>query len=863
MRLHERESRSVESAEHRENRLENMRLHERESRSVESAEHRENRLENMRLHERESRSVESAEHRESRLENMRLHERESRSVESAEHRDTHSSTLENMRDQVCTSLYTPSALKSIHMFHAKMTACAFSKCVICNESFPSMNGSQRTECTRYRRDKKLPNLYSSDNGMDPGLVPLELQGLTQVEEMLISSVMPIMSLYHLPHGQFGYSGHIINLPQDVATFTNTLPRSPSQLDVLLVRRQGAAGSHKDFRVRRSRILTALLWLKHHNTYYRDILIDEAILAQLPVDDDITLPSITLDTEEEPAVSEETEEPYSSHLPGTFVPMTPRQGTQQEIVRESVSRRQEDTQPVSWPQVGDMPINEFRTEGYMTRAFPTLFPTGAADFSAPRIQHVTIGYYFKHLLMYRDGRFAQHPRFRYFALNTEMRWRALQVGRIYIKQHPYDAQLSVQDLKEMVGQQGERFSKQVIHFGNTLRGTSAYWFRQRSRLISMVDALGLPTVFFTHSAADLQWPELAELMCPDDPTNPRRRQQALTENPAIADWFFYQRVQVYLKHFYTDVLGATDYWLRFEWQHRGSPHVHGLAWLPNAPHIEQAFASGNADTVTTNNIIQYIDSVVTTSNHAMQPGSVDPSCPPQTNPHVCNKAFSQVTDYEQDLAELIATCQRHTRCSPAYCLRTKNGKQACRFGYPKPLQEKTTLDITEGELELNSARNDPLVNSYNKMQLSSWRANVDMQYCLSRRKVIEYVVKYAAKSEPRSEPLKKIYKGIVQSLKDDDRPVKAVQKLLLNSVGERDFSAQETCHLLLQLPLIMCSREFVVLSLDGSRAVQDKLDDDNPATTLNILDHYKARPASATYENVSLYDYAQNYTMPHA
>ena len=48
----------------------------------------------------------------------------------------------------------------------------------------------------------------------------------------------------------------------------------------------------------------------------------------------------------------------------------------------------------------------------------------------------------------------------------MRWRALQVGRIYIKQHPRDGRLSVQDLKDMVGQQGERFSKQVI-------GTSAY------------------------------------------------------------------------------------------------------------------------------------------------------------------------------------------------------------------------------------------------------------------------------------------------------------------------------------------------------------------------------------------------------
>ena len=74
------------------------------------------------------------------------------------------------------------------------------------------------------RDKKLPNLYSPDNGIDLGLVPLELQGLTKVEEMLISSEMPIMSL---PHGQFGYSGHIIDLPQDVATFTNTLPHSLS------------------------------------------------------------------------------------------------------------------------------------------------------------------------------------------------------------------------------------------------------------------------------------------------------------------------------------------------------------------------------------------------------------------------------------------------------------------------------------------------------------------------------------------------------------------------------------------------------------------------------------------------------------
>ena len=32
--------------------------------------------------------------------------------------------------------------------------------------------------------------------------------------------------------------------------------------------------------------------------------------------------------------------------------------------------------------------------------------------------------------------------------------------------------------------------------------------------------------------------------------------------------------------------AADYWMRFEWQHRGSSHVHSVAWLPNAPDVEQ-------------------------------------------------------------------------------------------------------------------------------------------------------------------------------------------------------------------------------------------------------------------------------------
>jgi len=87
--------------------------------------------------------------------------------------------------------------------------------------------------------------------------------------------------------------------------------------------------------------------------------------------------------------------------------------------------------------------------------------------------------------------------------------------------------------------------------------------------------------------------------------------------------------------------------------------------------------------------------------------------PQTKPRVCNKPYPEVQDFNLDLVELIATCQRHTRCSTAYCLQTKRGKQACRFNYPNSLQPAPVIvEEDNGQINLITCRNDPLVNSYN-------------------------------------------------------------------------------------------------------------------------------------------------------
>ena len=226
----------------------------------------------MRERNRQQRAAEQAEARQARLTQNREANRRRRQAETQP--EPERTSMPALEDEWVQG--------KLAGFHSKISSLSFTHCSCCNESFPSIELTSSTSvCSRCSRDKQEPKLYSPDNNMDPGSVPLALQGLTQVEEMLISPVMPIMSVYQLPLGQYGYSGHVINLPQDVESFVRSLPCMPSQLDVVVVRKEGAAGSHKDFKVRRSRVLQALQWLMENNPYFREISLDHAALAQLP------------------------------------------------------------------------------------------------------------------------------------------------------------------------------------------------------------------------------------------------------------------------------------------------------------------------------------------------------------------------------------------------------------------------------------------------------------------------------------------------------------------------------------------------------------------------------------------------------
>ena len=207
-----------------------------------------------------------------------------------------------------------------------------------------------------------------------------------------------------------------------------IPRQPSELDVLVVRKDSEQ-SHCDFHVRRPVVQGALTWLLVNNRYYRAnvVHLNEDALQQLPEDGSLTNlgDTCTCTPSDQP---EPPEDQYRAHLPASFVPNATQQRTEQETVQQSLQDLQSrSSHTLMWPTIGGAPINKSTTEGYFSMAFPNLFPTGAADFLGFCHNQVTIGNYFTHLLKYDDGRFARHPRFRFCTLNTEMRWRALQAG----------------------------------------------------------------------------------------------------------------------------------------------------------------------------------------------------------------------------------------------------------------------------------------------------------------------------------------------------------------------------------------------------------------------------------------------------
>ncbi|XP_057843827.2 uncharacterized protein LOC131053226 [Cryptomeria japonica] len=125
-----------------------------------------------------------------------------------------------------------------------------SMCYICQESYPAMKVVRVLEgpiCNQCRQEKN-EHRFSASNNMDPGPQPLELANLTQIEEMLIARVNPILQVTHATRGQCKYKGHTISFPQEVREIAKILPHQIKDLPIIIVRKKDQRGTNYNFTV---------------------------------------------------------------------------------------------------------------------------------------------------------------------------------------------------------------------------------------------------------------------------------------------------------------------------------------------------------------------------------------------------------------------------------------------------------------------------------------------------------------------------------------------------------------------------------------------------------------------------------------
>jgi ATP-dependent DNA helicase PIF1 len=724
--------------------------------------------------------------------------------------------------------------------------------------------------TDNRKRPVTPYLMSAANHMDPGTVPADLPELTQVEEMVIARAHVQMLVKRVRGHQYQYTGHCVSFIQDIVRTVDVLPNLPEELDIVLLRPPAQYSDEPryqrqfrmDFRVRRQHVLTWLYFLKANHPDYRHVLISADRVAALPDDGDVSSSCayITDDTLDLTGPVETLDDPP---LPtqSTVVSLA-QETTEANLILEEFAVRPPCSLHIPAPSIRQTPIDEAAgRERIFTQAFPTLYPTGAADINTPRLREVTLKEYARHLLCWHDGRFARHARWRFLVFNMIMRKAARSTAQFYVSRASVLKDLTREELAEAL-HTDKSLLPQIVRQAAVLPGTRPYWANRGGNLLAHARFLSshAAPVFVTFSCADMQWHELQRHLPRFTDYNTgeaRTRQRIVWSNiqdyPHIVAHYLDIRFRAFLKHVLYPYLGVTDHWYRYEWQHRGSGHIHCLLWVTDAPPLDPSTDRARAE------FARYWGERVTAWNPD-----------PARLPDVRNPASLPTTDVANtadQFAALLNRLQQHSTCRPSYCLRKKKGGNTirCRFFYPRPLSDQpvVTKEINHKSYIFAPSRNQALANQCSPVITLGWLANTDIQPSTSERALLNYLSKYVSKPEKSSLSYTELQAQVLPYANTRAPLLSFVSKFINKIIGERDWSAQEVSHYLLQLSFQEGTRQVVTLDCRPTEVQNDMItvEDETVQTRKSPLQRYQSRMTDQVNQalvNTTLFDWLRTW-----
>lgn len=326
------------------------------------------------------------------------------------------------------------------------------------------------------------------------------------------------------------------------------------------------------------------------------------------------------------------------------------------------------------------------------------------------------------MRYKDGRFAQHPQWRYVTFNSNMRHQVTTRSSYFVKQVMTE-EIDLDELRQAIVQPNDQQSKSILsritRYAGSFRGTRPFWSKKRHELTAMIRQIETPDAFITFSAADLQWESLASHMpryeewkVASDADRVRIARQNLIDNPHIATWHFDRRHKALKEQVLTPKFGITDSWERKEYQARGSDHSHGFIW-----------ASNLLTALTAENQKQWANDwgIHVT---AINPDPLRTTAPVDERSALQFSSSQSINNVDQ-LNNIVNRTLIHT-CSP-YCLRRLKGApegapKQCRFHYPRLVNIDDVIDPpprlnntwNEKYSSFEAVRNTPNILPYNRL-----------------------------------------------------------------------------------------------------------------------------------------------------
>ena len=750
-------------------------------------------------------------------------------------------------------------------------------------------------CMGAIRDGKVPKL-SVANGMKWPDKPPELD-LHQLEERLISLRIPFMQIRELPRGgQYSLKGNVINVPVDIQPTVSCLPRPMDENFTIAVQLKKKLSYKKvDFKenVRPLRVLTALHWLVNKSELYKraGVEIDVDWFKEVTESSEETVREFLQVPKEQnkekhrqnPTVKEDaseyllskdskaTDDYDSDHF--SEIDTSEQVGNVDTLVDDENLESKYDAITFA-PGEGQHPLSLYHDIDAEYLCFPTIF----CGERHPSKEERTVPVYYSDIVKWElrsvDRRAAQS------VPNIFFKHKKLQMKQISDKVNLAVRRCKGNEKKITAAEarNSEYLDKLVnldegYYIFRQLRNSPAYLQSRKKDIFAMIRQLSLPTWFMSLSAADTRWTDLLKMLAKlnngvsytdkdIEELTWQEKTKLVQKDPVTRSRYFDHRVQeflnIILKSNCEPIGKLRDFFYRVEFQQRGSPHIHMLVWIDNAPSLEK-----NSE----EEIVQFVDKYLTCSVNdeetahlvELQTHKHSKTCrkkgkaicrfgfplPPLPQTRLLYPLEEEVDQFKKKYSELQRAMNENKENDVSFAEFLETVAKMTFEDYIKCIRSS----LNAPKVFLKRAPNEMRVNLFNVKILLAWKANLDIQIVLEPYGCASYVVGYISKSQRgMSSLLEAAAKEARKENSDIKKQVRHIGNVFSNSV---EVGAQEAIYLALQIPLTKGTREVVYINTCTSRervfllkpkSVLDEL----PAESTNIesdniVQRYSKRP----------------------